>query len=204
MQITIRGHNMKVSDNVEDYGTKKLEKLERYLPNIRDMYLELSQQDNKRGEDYTIAQLTVQHERGAILRTEERVGGFGRDSQEAAINQAIDKMHRRISRFKGKRRDSRRKRGRYSATSEELELAEEFLDEEEYADEAETSNAVEPEIVRRKNVVVIPMTEMEAIEQMELLGHTFFLFYNQTTSSVNVMYKRADGDYGVLVPENAF
>ncbi|MBE0688747.1 MAG: sigma 54 modulation/S30EA ribosomal C-terminal domain-containing protein [Anaerolineae bacterium] len=109
-------------------------------------------------------------------------------------------MYRRIERFKGKRT---RKGGvrfseRYTPTLEELEMAEEIPETEFTA--TPDADYLEPEIVRRKDITVTAMTELEAIEQMELLGHTFFMFYDATTGGVNVLYKRTNGNYGVLVP----
>lgn len=201
MDITIRAHNFKVGENLEEFAVKKLERLDRYLPRISDLLLELERQQTHRGEPITTAQITLRHSRGAILRAEERVKGSDHATIEAAINAAIDKMYRQISRFKGKRLDRRRRTGRYMATPEELEISEELpeLDEAEITYEAEPE--AEPEIVRRKQVTLAPMSEQDAINQMELLGHDFFMFFNDATGSVNVLYKRANGAYGVLVPE---
>lgn len=197
MDVIIQGHNIRITDALETYARKKIDKLDRYLPNIHDVRVELSSQRTKRGEDLAIAEITVRHKRGAILRSEESATG----DIHAAINSAVDKMYRQIQRFKGKR--VRKGRERFSATIEELSLAEAIPDIEEYVEEAPEvgeASAPEPEIVRRKEVSVIAMNEAEAIEQMELLGHTFFMFFNAATGSVNVLYKRSAGGYGVLVP----
>lgn len=198
MDVTIHGNNIKITDALATYARKKLDKLDRYLPNIADVRVDLSQQRSRRGEDVAIAQITIRHQRGAILRAEERVPG----DMHAAINSAVDNMYRRIQRFKGKRQ--RKGRERFTATVEELNLAEQIPDVEEYIEETpgvETVAVVEtPEVVRRKEIAVTAMNEAEAVEQMELLGHTFFVFFNDATGSVNVLYKRAAGGYGVLVP----
>lgn len=206
MNITVHGLNFKVHENTEEYALRKLERLERYMPRIRDIRLELSLHNSKRGEDFTIAQLTVVHERGAILRAEETQPGRNQTALEAVITETVDKMYRRISRFQGKRRDHRRHRNRFSATLEELELAEDIPDEmveESVADPYADFNGAEPEVVRHKQVQLEPMTEEEAIDQMELLGHAFFMFLNGQTGNVNVLYRRSEGNYGVLVPEAA-
>ncbi|MBI5669014.1 MAG: ribosome-associated translation inhibitor RaiA [Chloroflexi bacterium] len=201
MDVTIHGNNIKITDALATYARKKLDKLDRYLPNISDVRVDLSQQRSRRGEDVAIAQITIRHQRGAILRAEERVPG----DMHAAINSAVDNMYRRIQRFKGKRQ--RKGRERFTATIEELSQAEQIPDVEEYIEETpgiETTETVEaattPEIVRRKEITVTTMNEAEAIEQMELLGHSFFVFFNDATGGVNVLYKRASGGYGVLVP----
>ncbi|MCU0498119.1 MAG: ribosome-associated translation inhibitor RaiA [Anaerolineae bacterium] len=202
MDITIRAHNFKVGENLEEFAVKKLERLDRYLPRISDLLLELERQQTHRGEPITTAQITLRHSRGAILRAEERVKGTDHSAIEAAINASIDKMYRQISRFKGKRLDRRRRSGRYLATPEELEIAEELPENDEFDmtyEEAEAES--ELEIVRRKQVALTPMSEQDAIHQMELLGHDFFMFFNEATGGVNVLYKRSNGAYGVLVPD---
>jgi putative sigma-54 modulation protein len=193
MDVIIQGHNLRVTDTLESYTRKKMDKLDRYLPNIYDVRVDLSSERTKRGEDLAIAQITIRHSRGAILRAEERAPG----DINAAINSAVEKMYRRIQRFKGKR--IRKGRERFTATLEELNAAEQIPDMEVFEDIPEAEEA-EREIIRRKEVPVAAMNEAEAIEQMELLGHSFFVFFNDSTGSVNVLYKRTSGGYGVIVP----
>ena len=203
MDVTIRGHNLKISDNLRDYTENKLDKLDRYLPHIADVHVDLSRQNTARGVDWTVAQITLRHRRGAILRAEEKLRGSDNDATQAAIGQAVDKMYRRIQRFKGKGKRNRRGRERFVATTEELDIAEAlpgYEDVEEVPEEA-VVEAEEQEIVRRKDIPVSAMNEVEAIEQMELLGHNFFVFYNVASGSVNILYKRTAGGYGVLVPQ---
>jgi putative sigma-54 modulation protein len=199
MEMTIHSQNLHMNEALEDYARKKLEKLDRYLPNIADVRLDLERERTRRGEDLVIAQITVRHQRGAILRAEERVSGVDQDDLIVAVNQALDKMYRQIQRFKGKR--NRKGRERFSATLEEMNVAEAVPLSEEIDEEADETLATEPQVNKRKDVMVTAMTEREAVEQMELLGHTFFLFFNDATGSVNVIYKRRTGDYGVLVPQ---
>lgn len=194
MDIIISGQNMKVTGELEEYARKKIGRLDRYLPNIADIRLDFVRENTRKGEDLARAQLTVRHQRGAILRAEESVSG----DFQVALNLAIDKMYRQIERFKGRR--SRKGRERFSISIEELALAEPLP---ETLEASEIPEIVEEEIPisRRKEVAVTSMTEIEAVEQMELLGHTFFLFYNVDTGSLNVLYKRRAGDYGVLIPQ---
>ncbi|MFQ3567220.1 MAG: ribosome-associated translation inhibitor RaiA [Aggregatilineales bacterium] len=193
MDVTIHGLNLKVTEGLEAYARKKLDRLDRYLPNITDIRVELSEEHTRRGENLARAQITVRHKRGAILRAEERVNG----DIEAALALAVDNMYRRIERFKGKR--SRKGRERFTATVEELSIAEALPETSPAAEEP----IEEPElpVKRRKQVIVTPMTEEEAVEQMELLGHTFFMFLNGATGTINVIYKRRAGDYGILIPQ---
>lgn len=205
MKITIYPlNNLRIPGSTEAFAQERMQRLERYLPRIREIRLELSQQNNKRGEDFSIAQLTLYHDRGAILRTEERVGGFSRESLESAIGEAMDKMHRRIDRFKGKREDKRRHRAGFSPSDEELELAEDdTFDEYADGDYPPPSPDPEPAVARRKKVAVSKMSELDAIEQMELLGHTFFMYHDTTSDKIAVVYKRSEGDYGLLIPGEA-
>ena len=206
MDVTIQGTNVKVNEDLQSYARKKLDKLDRYLPHIQEIRVDLAHQHTRRGEDLVTAQITVRHERGAILRAEEKTGG----DVKKAIDKAVDKMYRRIQRFKGRR--SRKGKERFIATLEELSLAEDIPDMEEYVDEyadavdgyaegtAEDQDEYAVPIARRKDVALSPMTEPEAIEQMELLGHAFFMFYNADTETINVLYRRTNGGYGTLVP----
>lgn len=194
MDVIIQGHNLKVTDALELYTRKKIDKLDRYLPNIAELRVELSQERTKRGENMAIAQITVRHMRGAILRAQEKSPG----DINSAINSAVDKMYRQIQRFKGKH--IRKGRERFTATIEELSAAEQIPDVEEFVEEAAVEETQQSEIMRRKEVALVAMNEAEAIEQMELLGHSFFMFFNANTGSVNVLYKRTSGGYGVLVP----
>ncbi|MDZ4764429.1 MAG: ribosome-associated translation inhibitor RaiA [Chloroflexota bacterium] len=189
MEIHIHGHNMKVNPTLEDFTRKKLGRLDRYLPNIQDVRVELGREHVNRGDDRCIAQITIRHERGAILRAEERAAG----DMEIAVNLALEKMYRQIERFKGKR--DHKGREKFSATVEEIAAAEAMPDVEAQADDLPAGA-----IVRRKQVSITAMNEEEAIEQMELLGHTFFIFFDGTAGSLRVVYKRADDNYGVLNP----
>ncbi|MBZ0285897.1 MAG: ribosome-associated translation inhibitor RaiA [Anaerolineae bacterium] len=194
MDVIIQGHDLKVTDALEIYTRKKLDRLDRYLPNITELRVDLSHERTKRGEDLAIAQITIRHIRGAILRAQEKSPG----DINSAINSAVDKMYRQIQRFKGKH--IRKGRERFTATIEELNTAEQIPDVEEFVEEPQLENGQQNEIMRRKEVAVAAMNEAEAVEQMELLGHSFFMFFNATTGSVNVLYKRTSGGYGVLVP----
>lgn len=198
MNVSIQTKNFKLQEFTEEYATKKLENLQRYLPNIREIRLDLNRKTH-RGEDHVIAQVTVIHARGALLRTEEQANGFTKDTIEGAISAALDKMYSRIQRFKGKRDVTNRRalRDVYTINPEELAVAEESPDLD-YDEDYPT-----PEVVKRKQVPIMAMNEREAIEQMELLGHTFFLFRDMLTGKVNVLYRRRDGAYGILAPYDA-
>ncbi len=198
MNISIHGDGIKISEALENYTRSKVDKLDRYLPNISNVGVELSIIRTHRGADLAIAQITVQHARGAILRAEEKMDIENRDTIRFAINKAVDKLHRQIDRFKSKRKSKNQKvRDKYRATVAELNLAEDLPDFS--ADEAKDADAT-AEIHRRKQVEMMPMNEEEAIEQLELLDHSFYMFMNAESERINVLYRRDSGGYGILIP----
>jgi putative sigma-54 modulation protein len=181
MELMIKGKNVEITDRLRDYVEKKIGKLDRYLPSITEAWVELSTEGARAAQDRQVCQVTVRSN-GTILRAEERS-----DDIFTAIDTVLDKMYRQIARYKGKRKNRWRGAG---MTPEPLPLE---LEEE---PEEEASN-----IVRVKNFAMTPMLPDEAVEQMELLGHDFFVFYNADEGQVNVIYRRKDGDYGLLQPE---
>lgn len=185
LAVEIFAKNMEVTDRINDYVTKKVSKLDRFLNGIEDARVDLAFVKSARNSsDRQVAQITVRG-KGFILRTEERA-----DDIFAAVDASMDKMQRQIERLKGKR-----SRGRGDGTSAAGVQSSEPV-EPEMTDEEEL-----PEIARRKQFTLIPMDEMEAIEQMKLLGHeNFFVFYNVNTNAINVLYKRRDGGYGLIEP----
>jgi putative sigma-54 modulation protein len=186
MNLQLHAKNFELGERLRGYAEKKLARLDRYLPSIAQVTLELSE-EHRRSGNQSIAQLTLRDRRGTILRAEER----SEADAFAAIDAVIDKMYRQISRYKGKRR--RRAGDKFEALEPELALAEmpEGITEDEEAPS---------QIVRRKQIEVLPMSEEEAIDQMELLGHDFFMFFNADTRSINVLYRRKQGDLGLLQP----
>ncbi|MEL6308423.1 MAG: ribosome-associated translation inhibitor RaiA [Chloroflexota bacterium] len=204
MELTIYTENIRLTDDLEAYVQDKLSKLERYMPNIESVHVELEIKNSSRGPDTAVAQITVRHDRGAILRTEEKLDKQDYNTIKMALNGAQDKMLRRIKRFKGKGR-SKRLRERYTMSPEEFKVAEPLPVESETVAETETvlEESAESQIVRRKVVGVIAMNEEEAIEQMELLGHNFFVFYNPEKQAMNIIYRRGTEGYGILEPELA-
>ncbi|PJF22157.1 MAG: ribosomal subunit interface protein [Phototrophicales bacterium] len=206
MNLQIRGNDIKITEYLDDFARKKLSKLERYLPNISEVRLDLSRKKTRSGPGIFSAQITLRHSRGAILRSEQRIDGIEQDAVQKSIVGAINKMYRQIDRFKGKREVGRRKGADYKfiATAEEIATSEDIPEDDEFmqiAQEYQYEEDVEAgTIVRRKEVVLHPMTEDEAIEQMELLGHDFFMFLNGKSGEINVVYLRKGGGYGILIP----
>ena len=187
MQLILKGKNFEITDWLREYVEKKVDKLDRYLPGIQEARVELSVQKTRSSQDRQVAQLTVRRN-GVIMRAEERT-----DDMFAAIDAVMDKMHRQIARYKGKRQDRWQGQGPRRADDEVPPMDSQIL--EELAEEQERR------IVRVKQFAVSPMDEEEAIEQMELLGHDFFVFFNPNSGKMSVLYRRKDGNYGLLEPE---
>jgi putative sigma-54 modulation protein len=183
-QIEIVARNMRLTDNLKEYIEKKAVKLERHLQEIEEIRVEVAHVKSARSAmDRQVAQMTV-HGKGFILRTEERA-----DDIRAAFDTALDKMQRQVERYKGKHY-----RGRGDGRS-----AAEVVEEEMPVDE-ETGELL-PLIARRKKFIVLPMDEDEAVEQMRLLGHdNFFIFFNPNQNSIQVLYRRRNGTYGLIEP----
>jgi len=184
VKIEIFTKNLELTDRLNDYVVTKVEKLEKFLEDVDESRVDLSHVKTARNaDDRYVAQLTLRG-KGFILRSEERA-----DSIFSAVDAALDKMRRQIARYKGKRT---RGRGDGQTIAEVIETpSDEILEMEET-----------PIIARRKRFMLIPMDEIEAIEQMKLLGHeSFFVFFNANTNEFNVLYQRRDGSYGIIIPE---
>lgn len=183
LRIEVLAKNMEVTDRINDYVTKKVSKLDRYLGDIEEAKIELANIKSARSAiDRQVTQITVRGRRGELLRTEERS-----DDIFAAFDTALDKMQRQIERLKGKRQRGRGD-GRSAAEVGELPVK-------------KPAKAPVSPIMRRKTFNLPPMNETEALEQMKLLGHdNFFIFFNAETKAINVLYRRRDGSYGLISP----
>jgi putative sigma-54 modulation protein len=175
MQLVVKGKNTKVSNELRDHVTKKVTKLDRYLDNILDAQVEISEtRTRSAGELHTI-QITLTAN-GTFLRAEESAS-----DAYAALDAVLSKIQSQIVRYKERRR-------------EKGKAVEVPAVEEREAEEGET-------IVRTKQFSLRPMSSGEAIDQMELLGHDFFVFLDAASGQVNVVYRRDDGGYGLLQPD---
>ncbi len=193
MDITIKTRDIELNERLRRYVEKKVPRLDRYLPNIVEARVELAKEPTRSAEQRHAAQITLFTSNGRILRAEERNADI-----YAAFDAVMDTIERQIERYKGKHwlQVRPRRRGEARAQAEAEALAE-------LEREAEAEEELPPQIRRVKHFEMVPMDEWEAIEQMELLGHDFFVFYNVSTDSVNVLYRRRDGGYGLLIPELA-
>ena len=182
LTIDVYARNLEVTDRINEYVEKKVSKLDRFLSDIEDTRVDLAYVKAARSAaDRQVAQITIRG-KGFILRTEESA-----DDIFAAIDAAVEKMQRQMERLKGKRNRGRGDGTPASEVAKEVEVVEEDSS---------------PIIVRHKKFDLVPMDELEAVEQMKLLGHdNFFIFFNSSTNTINVLYRRLDGTYGVIEPQ---
>ena len=179
MELQITGKNMELLPAVRHYIERKLGKLNRHLPNITEAKIEISKEKTKSPRKRFVVQVTIDSS-GTLLRGEER----GEDLF-AAIDKAAEVMNRQIEHYKGKLY----KKGRCSSFAK--------------GGFSEETVAEQPlgKVVKVKRFAVKPMSVDEAIDQMELLGHDFFLFFNADSQGLNLLYRREDGNYGLIEPE---
>ena len=192
MQLVIKGRNMEVNDRLREYVEKKIGKMQKFLPDVQEIRVELAEEKSRKTSEREVVQVTMRSN-GTLLRAEERNSDI-----YAAIDAVADKLNGQINRFKGKRR--RKMERAQVAQVEALETEYISAAMEPVAEEEEV---FEGRIVRTKRFSMVPMNEDEAIDQMELLGHDFFVFYNAASDSINVLYRRSDGNFGLLQPELA-
>lgn len=174
MKVLIRGENLKITDAMQEHAILKLEKLEKYL----------------KGEDFTAnilvkvrnhldkVEITIPLKH-FVLRAEEEQETF-----YAAIDVVVDKLERQIRKNKAKLSSKSEKIEKDFVPTEILEITKE-----------EVKDAA---IVKRKELDLKPMSEEEAVLQMELLNHEFFIFKNDVDNQISVLYKRKDGNYGII------
>ena len=173
MKINIRGSKIKITDAMKDYINEKIGRLDKYLENPDD--ITASVVVRVKGKDQTVEVTIPVHK--FILR--------GEDTHQdlyAAVDLVSDKLERQIRKNKTRMKKKIDKKN--------INFNIDF--------EIEKDEKSEGKIVKRKNIDMKPMSEEEAILQLELLGHSFFVFENSKTNETNVLYKRNDGDYGII------
>lgn len=177
MDIIVRGSKLDITEAMESYAKEKIGKLDKYLENSEDAKATVLA---KVHGHLHIVEVTIPL-KNLILRAEESQEDF-----YAAVDTVIDKLERQIR--KNKTRISSKK------NKEVKDFAYDYIEEIEDEEEQE-------KIVKRKKIEVKPMNEDEAILQMELLGHQFYLYKDADTNKPALVYKRNDGNYGIIEAE---
>lgn len=186
MQLQVKGKNMSVTDALFDHAEQKLERLARVLPPWDDattVELELSVERNPKIERPQIAEVTVRT-KGPVLRVRESA-----DDMYVAIDQAARKLERQARRYRERRKDHH---GRAP-----LDEIPEMIEAQTGAQPEEPS----PRLMKSKRFDMKPMTAEEAALNMDMLHHDFYVFRNEADGQVNVVYRRRDGHFGLIVPD---
>jgi putative sigma-54 modulation protein len=181
MDLQVKGRNVDVTDPLFSYAERKLGKLSRHLSDGSRCELELAVEHNPSISEPQVAEATV-WTKGPVLRARE-----SSTDMYASIDMVAEKLERQVKRYRDRRT---RKQAQHVASHSASAAAEPHaLPDEE--------NAV---IVKQKQFNMKPMAPEEAILQLELIGHDFFVFTNADSDQVNVVYKRRDGNYGLIEP----
>lgn len=189
MEIIFRGQHLHVDDRFREHAIERLGKLSRYLP-MADHAIVDVRREAKGDVGRYVVQVTV-NANGTFMRAEERNFDL-----LTAIDATSDALATQVKRFKEKKvlRSERR------VNKEDRALQPEEEEQERLPPDTEL---VLGRVVRLKSFPMKPMTEAEAIEQMEMLSHNFFLFEDADKGTLAVLYRRQDGDYGMILPETA-
>jgi len=178
MKIIFKGKHIEVTDAMRNYIEKRLSKIERHFDHILEVIVTLSVEKSRQ-----IIEVTLQTNR-TLIRAEEETGDM-----YASIDKVADKLERQIKKYKEKYfqkpHPGTEKTG---LTNKEI-------------DTGDNESDKIAKIVKTKRFAIKPMSVEEAAMQMDLLGHNFFVFANDNTNKVNVLYKRKDGNFGLIEPE---
>jgi putative sigma-54 modulation protein len=178
MRLQVKGKNVEVSDQIRAYAEEKLAKLERHLNGPTRVEVELAVEKNPSIAANNVAEATI-WTKGPVLRARESSADM-----KASIDQLADKLERQVTRYREKRR-------RHGGRGEHVHEPAPALPD-------DTDGLP---IVKTKQFAIKPMSPEEAVLQLELIGHDFFVFRNADTSEVNVVYRRHGGGYGLIEPQ---
>jgi putative sigma-54 modulation protein len=179
VRLQVKGKNVAVTDSLKDYALQKLGKLDKHLNDAARLELELQVEKNPSISNNQVAEATV-WTKGPVLRARE-----SSSDMKASIDLLVDKLERQARRYRDKRRRGPGHHNNHDQPPEGIPVVP--------PDET-------PMVVKAKQFAVKPMTPEEAVLQLELIGHDFFVFQNADTNDVNVVYRRRDGNYGLIEP----
>ena len=188
MELNIHARNLEINDRVRRHIAKKLDLINRRLPGITAAKVEVASEPTRSQKDRIVVQVTLDLN-GSLLRGEQRAA-----STTAAINAVVEVLDRRVERYKGRTYRSERARQTLPLRTQQAE------------EMAQARGVIEGELlpdgalVRVKQFSMKPLTVEEAAFQMQLLGHDFFMFLNRENGQHNLLYRRDDGDYGLIQP----
>lgn len=188
MQVAVKGRNIPLTQALEQYATKKVERISKFFDDTNSVSraeVELIHERNPSIPEPEVAETTL-FINGAVLKAREASADM-----YASIDRMTDKLERQVRRYRGRQlaRWQGQKKWHVAVEASGPAVVEEDEEEE-----------VEARIVRTKQFQMKPMSPEEAALQMELLDHAFFVFTNADTGQINVVYRRRDGNYGLIEP----
>ncbi|MFC1998821.1 ribosome hibernation-promoting factor, HPF/YfiA family [Chloroflexota bacterium] len=182
MEMVLRSRNIELPDPMRDYIQKKLDRVEIHLANSGEAKVEISKEETRSPHDKYLVQITVSSN-GILLKAEEH-----ESDMRAAIDAATHVIDSQVRRYKAKHYTKKRRLIKHGVET--------------LPDEAGQEEDRPAKVVKLKRYNIQPMTVEQATERMELLGHDFFFFFNADSDGFAVVYKRNDGDYGLIEPES--
>lgn len=188
MKIVIHGKNIEITDAIREYVNQKIEKAAgHFLNSTNEVDVHLSVARNPRVNSKQIAEVTI-YANGAVIRAEE-----GSETLYASIDLVADKIARKLRKYKEKRLDKKTQaQPKTSEVVEQAPVASDLI--------GDRTPELPSEVVRTKYFAMPPMTLPEALEQLQLVDHDFYMFRNAETGEINVIYERNHGGYGVIQP----
>jgi putative sigma-54 modulation protein len=206
MKLLVKGKNTDVSRRVQEYAEKRLSKLSLLLDDeVTRMELEITEEKNPRVADNKVAEATIWTKGRALRATEASPDVF------ASIDLVAEKLGRQVKKYHDKRVQDRHggthghERNRWKGALMDNgngagKLPEGYEFETQTTEEPGMANSSQLRIVKTKQFSLGPMSPEEAAEQMSLVGHDFFVFVNDETDETSVLYKRSDGQFGLIEP----
>ena len=189
MKLVIHGKNLEITDAIREYVHQKIEKAVSHFQNLTtEVDVHLSVARNPRIAPNQAAEVTI-YANGSVIRAEE-----SSESLYASIDLVSDKIARQLRKYKERRQDQKT-----HAQPKISEVASPVVPDL----IGDRTPELPSEVVRTKYFAMPPMTIEEALEQLQLVGHDFYMFRNAETDEINVIYERNHGGYGVIQPRNA-
>ncbi len=187
IEVTVKGKNIEVTDGLKDYAEKRLQRLERYLPGLHEAVVRECVEHNQHRVEVTL------EGNGVLLRGEERSSNM-----YASVDLVLEKLEQRLKKYKD--RHSHHPHHDRSVRKN-VEPTNQTVFTEVLNTQSEEAVVERPFIARVKRVTMKPINAGEAAEMMELIDHDFYAFLDEETRRVQVIYKRRDGNYGLLMPK---
>jgi putative sigma-54 modulation protein len=189
MKLVIQGKNIEITDSLRDYVNQKIEKAVNHFQQlITEVDVHLSVARNPRINSRQVAEVTI-YVNGSVVRSEE-----GSENLYASIDLVSDKIARQLRKYKEKRFDKHQPSVKTSEAMADQPIVTDLLQ--------NKAPELPAQVVRTKYFAMPPMTVQEALEQLELIDHDFYVFRNTETGEINVVYERNHGGFGVIQPRN--